>query len=163
MFKFLKGKKRTQLLAPLSGKIIPIEDVPDEAFSEKMVGDGIAIDPTSEFVLSPCDGTIGKIFNTNHAFSMESTDGIELFVHYGVDTIDLNGKGFDRFVEQGAEVKAGDKILKADLEYLKANAKSVITSVVISNMEELKSFDVSDESDAVAGETVVIEAAMKLK
>jgi sugar PTS system EIIA component len=161
MFKFLKGKKNTQLVAPLSGKIVKIEDVPDDVFSQKMVGDGVAIDPTSELVLAPCDGTIGKIFNTNHAFSMESTDGIELFVHYGVDTVDLEGKGFDRFVEQGAKVKAGDKILSADLEYLKANAKSVITSVVISNMEDLKTFEVKADSEAVAGETVIIEAAVK--
>jgi sugar PTS system EIIA component len=161
MFKFLKGKKNTQLIAPLSGKIISIEEVPDEVFAEKMVGDGVAIDPTSELVLAPCDGTIGKIFNTNHAFSMESTDGIELFVHYGVDTVDLEGKGFDRFVEQGAEVKAGDKILSADLEYLKANAKSVITSVVISNMDDLKTFEIGSETEAVAGETIIIEAAVK--
>ena len=158
--KFLKGKKNTQLVAPLSGKIVPLEEVPDEVFSEKMVGDGVAIDPTSELILAPCDGTIGKIFNTNHAFSMESTDGIELFVHYGVDTIDLGGKGFDRFVEQGAEVKAGDKILSADLEYLKANAKSVITSIVISNVEDLKTFEVGNETEAVAGKTVIIEAAL---
>ena len=161
MFKFLKGKKNTQLIAPLSGKIVAIEDVPDEVFSEKMVGDGVAIDPTSELVLAPCDGTIGKIFNTNHAFSMESTDGIELFVHYGVDTVDLKGKGFDRFVEQGAEVKAGDKILSADLEYLKANAKSVITSIVISNIEDLKTFNVGNATEAIAGKTVIIEAALK--
>ena len=159
MFKFLKGKKSTQLIAPLSGKIVALEDVPDEVFSEKMVGDGVAIDPTSELVLAPCDGTIGKIFNTNHAFSMESTDGIELFVHYGVDTVDLKGKGFDRFVEQGAEVKAGDKILSADLEYLKANAKSVITSIVISNIEDLKTFKVENATETIAGETVIIEAA----
>jgi sugar PTS system EIIA component len=161
MFKFLKGKKNTQLIAPLSGKIVKIEDVPDDVFAQKMVGDGVAIDPTSELVLAPCDGTIGKVFNTNHAFSMESKDGLELFVHYGVDTVDLEGKGFDRFVEQGAEVKAGDKILSADLKYLKANAKSVITSIVISNMDELKTFEIGSEVEAVAGETVIIEATVK--
>ena len=157
--KFLKGKKNTHLVAPLSGKIVPLEEVPDEVFAQKMVGDGVAIDPTSEFVLAPCDGKIGKIFNTNHAFSMESTDGIELFVHYGVDTIELEGKGFERFVSQGDDVKAGDKILSADLEYLKANAKSVITSVIISNVEDLKTFVVGNEIKAVAGETVILEVA----
>ena len=161
MFKLFKGKKPTQLVAPLSGKIVPIEEVPDEAFAQKMVGDGVAVDPTSEFVLAPCDGTIGKIFGTNHAFSMMSKDGLEIFVHYGVDTVDLEGKGFDRFVEQGDEVKAGDKVLKADLAYLKENAKSVITSVIISNMDELKSFTVADAKEAVAGETVILEASMK--
>ena len=161
MFNFLKGKKDPQLVAPLSGRIVPIEEIPDEAFSQKMVGDGVGIDPTSEFVLAPCDGEIGKIFETNHAFSILSKEGIEIFVHYGVDTVNLKGKGFSRFVEQGAEVKAGDKILKADLAYLKENAKSVITAVIISNMDELKSFKVGNEKTAVAGQTVIIEASMK--
>jgi PTS system glucose-specific IIA component len=161
MFNFLKGKKETQLVAPLSGKVLPIEQIPDEAFAEKMVGDGVGIDPTSELVLAPCDGEIGKIFETNHAFSMLSKDGIEIFVHYGVDTVNLKGQGFERCAQPGAQVKAGDKILKANLEFLKKNAKSIITAVVISNMDELKSFKVSTGSDAVAGETVIIEASMK--
>ncbi|MCF7791094.1 MAG: glucose PTS transporter subunit IIA [Victivallales bacterium] len=161
MFKLFKGNKKNQLLAPLSGKIVSIEEVPDETFALKMVGDGVAVDPVSEVVLAPCDGTIGKIFKTNHAFSMLSKEGLEIFVHYGVDTVDLEGKGFDRFVEPGEEVRAGDKILSADLEYLKKNAKSVVTSVVISNMDELKSFNVMDKKEVVAGETVIIEASMK--
>jgi sugar PTS system EIIA component len=161
MFKFLKNKKTVQFLAPLSGKLVRIEDVPDEAFAQKMVGDGVAIDPTSEFVLAPCDGVIGKIFKTNHAFSMQSADGIEIFVHYGVDTVSLGGEGFERLVEAGAEVKAGDKILSADLEYLKANAKSVITAVVVANVDEVKEFIIGKETDVVAGKTVVLEAVLK--
>jgi glucose-specific phosphotransferase system IIA component len=161
MFNFLKNKKNTQLLAPLSGKLVRIEDVPDEAFSQKMVGDGVAIEPTSEFVLAPCDGTIVKIFKTNHAFSMESTEGVEIFVHYGVDTVSLGGKGFERLVESGIEVKAGDKILRADLQYLQANAKSVITSIVIANMDDIQGFILGKEMEVVAGKTIILEASLK--
>lgn len=152
-----KNEKTVKLIAPLSGKLVRLEDVPDEVFSQKMVGDGIAIDPTSEFVLAPCDGTIGKIFKTNHAFSMLSPSGLELFIHYGIDTVTLSGQGFKRFVEPGAEVKAGDKILGADLEYLRVHAKSVVTSVVISNMEEVKKIVFSQEKEAIAGQTIILE------
>ena len=161
MFNILKNKKITQLLAPISGQIIPIEEIPDEAFAQKIVGDGIGIDPISEFVLAPCDGHIGKIFRSNHGFSLISKTGLEIFVHYGVDTVKFEGKGFKRIAVEGAEVKAGDKILKADLDFLKKNAKSVITLVIISNMDELRTFRVSEARDVVAGETVIIEAAVK--
>ena len=76
-----------EIFAPLSGEIVPIEDVPDVVFAEKIVGDGIAIKPTGNKMVAPCDGVIGKIFETNHAFSLESDSGIELFVHFGIDTV----------------------------------------------------------------------------
>jgi len=75
------------IIAPLSGEIVAIEDVPDVVFAEKIVGDGIAIRPTGNKMVAPCDGEIGKIFETNHAFSLESDSGIELFVHFGIDTV----------------------------------------------------------------------------
>jgi sugar PTS system EIIA component len=161
MFKFLKNKKDIQLIAPLSGKLVHLENVPDEVFSQKMVGDGVAIDPSSELILAPCDGTIGKVFKTNHAFSMLSKDGLEIFVHYGVDTVSLGGKGFNRFVEPGTEVKAGDKILSADLEFLKANAKSVITSIIISNMDMVKNINIGKETEVIAGQTPILNIEIK--
>ena len=81
-----------EIVAPLSGEIVNIEDVPDVVFAEKIVGDGIAIKPTGNKMVAPVDGTIGKIFETNHAFSIESDSGIELFVHFGIDTVELKGK-----------------------------------------------------------------------
>lgn len=161
MFNFLKGTKFTNLVAPISGSVVSIEEIPDEVFSQKMIGDGVAIDPTSEFVVAPCDGVVEKIFETNHAFCIKSTTGVEIFVHYGVDTVELKGKGFFRLIEKGAKVKAGDKILKTDLIFLKENARSVLTALVVSNMDELKSFDIIKTKSVVAGETVLIEAVIK--
>ncbi|UYY68551.1 glucose PTS transporter subunit IIA [Serratia marcescens] len=83
-----------EIVAPLSGEIVNIEDVPDVVFAEKIVGDGIAIKPAGNKMVAPVDGTIGKIFETNHAFSIESDSGIELFVHFGIDTVELKGEGF---------------------------------------------------------------------
>lgn len=127
-----------EIIAPLSGEIVNIEDVPDVVFAEKIVGDGIAIKPTGNKMVAPVNGTIGKIFETNHAFSIESTDGIELFVHFGIDTVELKGEGFTRIAAEGQEVKIGDTIIEFDLALLEEKAKSTLTPVVISNMDEIK-------------------------
>ena len=130
--------KTIDIMAPVTGEIIAIEDVPDVVFAEKIVGDGIAIRPTGNKMVAPCDGEIGKIFETNHAFSLESDSGIELFVHFGIDTVELKGEGFTRIAQEGQKVKMGDTVLEFDLEFLKKNAKSILTPVVISNMDEIK-------------------------
>mmetsp|Transcript_2363 Transcript_2363/g.3289 ORF Transcript_2363/g.3289 Transcript_2363/m.3289 type:complete len:156 (-) Transcript_2363:177-644(-) len=127
-----------EIIAPLSGEIVNIEDVPDVVFAEKVVGDGIAIKPTGTKMVAPVNGTIGKIFETNHAFSIESDKGVELFVHFGIDTVELKGEGFKRIAEEGQTVKAGDTIIEFDLALLEEKAKSTLTPVVISNMDEIK-------------------------
>ena len=126
-----------EIYAPLSGEIVHIEDVPDVVFAEKIVGDGIAIKPTGSTIVAPADGTIGKIFETNHAFSIETDEGIELFDHFGIDTVELKGEGFRRFAEEGQRVKRGDTIFELDLALLEERAKSTLTPVVISNMDEI--------------------------
>ncbi|MCE1644963.1 glucose PTS transporter subunit IIA, partial [Enterobacter hormaechei] len=103
-------------------------------FAEKIVGDGIAIKPAGNKIVAPVDGTIGKIFETNHAFSIESDSGIELFVHFGIDTVELKGEGFKRIAEEGQRVQKGDLVLEFDLKFLEEREKSTLTPVVISNM-----------------------------
>lgn len=144
-----------EVYAPLSGEIVNIEDVPDVVFSEKIVGDGIAIRPTGNKLVAPIDGVIGKIFETNHAFSMESADGVELFVHFGIDTVELKGEGFTRIAQEGQTVKRGDTIIELDLELLESKAKSVLTPVVISNMDEISHIE-KKSGEVVAGESVVL-------
>lgn len=143
------------IYAPLSGEIVNIEDVPDVVFSEKIVGDGVAIRPTGNKIVAPVDGVIGKIFETNHAFSMESKEGVELFVHFGIDTVELKGEGFTRVAQEGQSVKRGDTVIEFDLELLESKAKSVLTPVVISNMDEITSLD-KKVGEVVAGESVVL-------
>ncbi|MDO9990946.1 PTS glucose transporter subunit IIA [Glaesserella parasuis] len=147
--------KEVKIYAPLSGEIVNIEDVPDVVFSEKIVGDGIAIRPTGDTIVAPVNGTIGKIFETNHAFSIESEDGVELFVHFGIDTVELKGEGFTRLAEENQEVKVGDPIIKFDLELLQSKAKSVLTPVVISNMDEVTNLQ-KLSGEVVAGESTVL-------
>lgn len=144
-----------QIYAPLTGEIVNIEDVPDVVFSEKIVGDGVAIRPTGNKIVAPVDGVIGKIFETNHAFSMESKEGVELFVHFGIDTVELKGEGFNRVAQEGQTVKRGDTVIELDLELLEAKAKSVLTPIVISNMDEVTHME-KKSGEAVAGESVVL-------
>ena len=144
-----------EIYAPLSGEIVNIEDVPDVGFSEIIVGDGIAIRPTGYKIVAPVDGVIGKIFETNHAFSMESKEGVELFVHFGIDTVELKGEGFTRIAHEGHSVKRGDTVIEFDLATLESKAKSVLTPVVISNMDEISSIE-KKSGEVIAGESVVL-------
>lgn len=130
-----------EVFAPLSGEIVPLEEVPDVVFAEKIVGDGLAIKPSGNKMVAPCDGTIGKIFETNHAFSIESDSGLEMFVHFGIDTVELKGEGFTRVAQEGQQVKKGDTVLEFDLALLEQKAKSTLTPVVISNMDEVKELE----------------------
>ena len=131
------NKNSTEVIAPLTGEIVKIEDVPDVVFAEKIVGDGVAIKPSGNKIVAPLNGKIGKIFDTNHAFAIESDEGIELFVHFGIDTVELKGEGFTRVAEEGQQVKIGYTIIEIDLPLLESKAKSVLTPVVVSNMDTI--------------------------
>ena len=144
-----------EIIAPLSGEIVNIEDVPDVVFAEKIVGDGIAIKPPGNNMVAPVDGTIGKLFDTNPAFSIESDSGVELFVHFGIDTVELKGEGFKRIAEEGQRVKVGDTVIEFDLPLLEEKAKSTLTPVVISNMDEIKEL-IKLSGSVTVGETPVI-------
>ncbi len=145
------------LLAPVTGEVVALEQVPDEAFASKAVGDGLAIRPTDKIVMAPADGTVVKIFNTNHAFCLETDKGAEIVVHMGIDTVALEGQGFKRLVEEGAEVKAGQPILELDLDYLNANARSMISPVVVSNSDEYAGLAALASGSVVAGQTKLYE------
>nr|WP_267508629.1 PTS glucose transporter subunit IIA [Borreliella garinii] len=165
---FFKKTATLDLIAPISGKVMSIDKVPDEAFAEKIVGDGIAILPTSNELLAPCDGKIGKIFKTNHAFSLETKEGVEIFVHFGINTLNLNGKGFTRVAEEGINVKQGEVIIRLDLEYLKEHSESVITPVVIANSDEVSSIEYSfgrleDESEYILSSSTVLTEEIRHK
>ncbi|OAT38694.1 PTS system N-acetylglucosamine-specific IIABC component [Enterobacter soli ATCC BAA-2102] len=145
------------LVSPVTGEVVAIEQVPDEAFASKAVGDGVAVKPTEKTVVSPAAGTIVKIFNTNHAFCLETEKGAEIVVHMGIDTVALNGKGFTRLVEEGAEVVAGQPILEMDLDFLNANARSMISPVVCSNIDDFSGLVLQAKGQVIAGQTPLYE------
>jgi len=141
------------IVAPLSGEIVNIEDVPDAVFAEKVVGDGIAIKPTGNKIVAPVNGVIQKIFETNHAFSIQSDSGVEIVVYFEIDTVELQGNGFRRIAQEGQTVEVGDVIIEFDLTLLESKAKSTLIPVVISNMDtkELTKFT----GAVIAGESPI--------
>lgn len=137
MFSIFKRKNKQEeepfVCAPVNGKIIPLEAVKDEVFSKKMLGDGFAVEPEDGEVVAPINGILETVFPTGHAFGIKASDGKEVLVHIGIDTVELNGRGFTSFVKQGDTVKTGDKIIQADLEVIKNAGYSPITMVLITN------------------------------
>jgi phosphoenolpyruvate-protein phosphotransferase len=128
------------LKAPLSGYLVPIERVPDPVFSQKMVGDGIALDPVSQSLVAPCDGEVVMLHPANHALTLAIADGIELLMHIGLDTINLKGKGFTPRVKNGDKVKAGDPLIDIDADFVATHAKSLLTMIVVTNPDRVASF-----------------------
>lgn len=137
MFGFLKRKVR-DVFSPTDGKIVALDAVPDEVFSQKMVGDGVAVIPVSGLFSAPIDGVVSKIFSTNHAYSIKSPKDLEVMVHIGLETVELQGEGFTRIAKEGDEVKAGNLIIKADLDYIGKHAKDIITPIIISQESDVK-------------------------
>lgn len=138
MFGFKKSKNE-KLIPCMIGEVTGIENVPDVVFSQKMLGDGFAMIPENGVVVAPIDGTVVQIFPTNHAFGIETESGLEILVHIGIDTVDLKGEGFKRLVEVDTRVKAGTPIIEVDLAFVGQHAKSLITPVVITNPDKVKS------------------------
>ena len=145
--------KAVSIYAPLSGEIIDLTEVPDSVFAEKMMGDGFAIKPSDGVVLSPVKGTVHNMFPTKHALGLVSQDGLEILIHVGLDTVNLKGQGFEMLVTEGDLVDVGTPLLKVDLPYIEANAKSSITPIVFTNLQG-QLLDVK-KGLAEAGKTVV--------
>ena len=137
MFGFGKNKE-IEFVTPLAGEIIKIDQVEDPVFAEKMMGDGFAIMPTDGKVYAPIDGEVASIFPTGHAIGIKQGDKLEVLIHFGLETVKLKGEGFTRIAQEGQAVKAGDTVIEFDLALLEEKAKSTLTPVVISNMDEIK-------------------------
>lgn len=142
IFKKSKKEDKKGIVSLTNGELLDITKVPDEVFSTKMMGDGFAIKSNDGIIVSPVDGKIGVVFETKHAIIIESTEGKEILIHLGIDTVNLKGEGFEVFVNVGDEVKAGDKLVKMDVEFIEANAKSSISPVIFTNLESNESIKV---------------------
>ncbi|HGF7300642.1 TPA: beta-glucoside-specific PTS transporter subunit IIABC [Enterococcus hirae] len=143
---------RHNLKSPLSGKVLPLSDVPDKVFSSGAMGKGLAIDPEKGELIAPADGEITTIFPTGHAVGLTTKDGIEILMHIGMDTVELEGQGFETFVKQGDQVKAGDLLVRFDIEAIKAAGYSVITPIVITNTEHFADVLELNQEELIASE-----------
>lgn len=157
MFKlFHKEKKPVELCTPVTGKSIAIETVPDKVFANKMMGDGVAFSFEGNQVCAPCDGKIVMIADTLHAFGMEAVNGAEILIHIGMDTVELNGKGFTKLVEADTKVKKGDPIIQLDRAVLKELGVELITPMVVTNGDDFKLQIEEVNKNVTVGEDIVI-------
>src|ERR1700722_18787103 len=126
-----------QILAPFDGWCGVLDEVPDPVFSGRMLGDGLAIDPTSGTLLAPCAGEIITLPASAHAVSIRTAEGIDVLVHVGIDTVQLGGRGFEARVRPGTSVRAGDELIRFDLDAVARGAKSLMTPIVVTSMDGL--------------------------
>lgn len=122
-------------ISPLKGELKPITETPDPTFAEKMMGDGVVIFPEEGIVVSPCNGVASLVFPTKHAVGITTDSGTELLIHVGVDTVNLEGKGFETFVKEGDTIKAGQELIKFDIEYIEKNASSSAVPIIFTNVD----------------------------
>jgi len=148
------------LKAPLSGVIYPIEQVPDPVFAQKMVGDGLSIDPTDPTLFAPIDGTVTQIHSALHAVTLTHSSGLEVMMHIGLDTVALKSKGFEALVVQGQEVKSGDPLIIFDMDYVATHAKSLMTQIILTNGELIESIEKS-QGLVTANESRLMSVTLK--
>ena len=147
-----KVVERIVISSPITGLAADLATAPDEAFAQKMMGDGAVVTPEDPFVRAPEDGEVAFVFDTKHAIGFVTDSGISLLIHVGIDTVKLNGEGFEALVESGQTVKKGDPMLKLDLEYLKANAPSITSPVLCTELEDNQRIHLLNEGQVKAGE-----------
>ena len=151
-----KKDKGIEIGAPVKGKAVPISQVSDPTFGEEILGKGVAIQPEDGKIYAPADGTIEMLFDTKHAVSMTTTEGVELLVHIGLDTVALKGEHFTAHKGNGDAVKKGDLLISIDLEAVKAAGYDVITPMVVCNTSDYQTVEAVTGSDVNPGDTVLI-------
>lgn len=128
--------RRMVISSPYTGNVVPLEDTPDEAFASGALGKGASVELTGADIAAPEDGTVLFVFNTKHAIGFRTKDGLGMLFHVGIDTVKLGGQGFEVFVKDGDEVKKGDLLMRVDLEYLRANAPSLVSPILCTELDE---------------------------
>ncbi|MDO4555036.1 MAG: PTS glucose transporter subunit IIA, partial [Lachnospiraceae bacterium] len=143
------------ILNPIKGRILPLSEVADAVFSSEMLGKGFAVEPAEGKTYAPVSGTISAVFDTKHAIGITGTDGVEILVHMGLDTVKLEGKGFDVKVKAGDTIKAGDLIAEFDMDYIKSEGYPVTTPVIVSNTDNYSEISAPKAGDAEVGAKII--------
>lgn len=157
IFKKKKEAEKLEIYAPMNGEIVALEDVPDPVFSQKMMGEGIAIMPTDGKVYAPVDSKVIHVIHSKHAIGLLAEDGSEILIHVGLETVNLKGEGFTLHVEQDQAVKKGELLIEFDLDYVKEHADSSITPIVITSSQgSEKEFVLTKETKSIQSETILI-------
>lgn len=150
----IERASEVNIYAPGNGQVIPLSEVPDQVFAQKMMGDGVGFIPADGKIVAPFDGTVKTIFPTKHAIGLESDQGLELLIHIGIDTVKLNGEGFESFVETDDRVHKGQVLMQIDLDYITDHAPSTVTPLIITNLED-RQLSVEDVKDVTAEQLII--------
>lgn len=143
MFSFLK-KKESGICSPVNGQLVPLSEVNDPVFSQGMMGPGFAVEPSSNELFSPLDGEVVSIFPTKHAIGLKSKEGKEILIHIGIDTVELNGEGFEMFVNEADKVTTQTKIASVDRDFLKEHGKDSTIMVLFPGDEQRYSIETKE-------------------
>lgn len=154
--KEIQSAGQAQVIAsPLTGKVVPLSETPDAVFASGAMGQGVAIEPSVGEVVAPADGTIRLLFPTNHAIGLATDDGAELLIHVGMDTVELDGKGFTAHVVQGSKVKKGQLLLSFDMEAIQEAGYSVVTPIIVTNSADYQAVEVLAEGQIDLGQNLL--------
>lgn len=145
----------------MNGKIVPLAEVPDPVFSQKMMGEGVAMIPEEGKLHAPANGKIVQVAPTNHAIGLVADGGAEILIHIGLETVSLKGEGFNVAVSTGDTVSIGQLLMTYDLDYIRTHAKSIVTPIVITNSEGNKQYLITEEKEGKMGETVIMTVSGK--
>ncbi|KRG14239.1 PTS sugar transporter subunit IIA [Lederbergia galactosidilytica] len=160
MFKKLfkkEAKEKREIVAPIAGEIIPLEEVPDPVFSQKMMGEGIAIQPSGGQIVAPVDGKIILIAETKHALGIAAKDGTEILIHVGLETVSLKGEGFTVLTKMDEVITVGQPLLEVDWDYIASHTKSSVTPIIMTKAnEDGDGYKPVGKGKAIAGETVIL-------
>jgi trehalose PTS system EIIBC or EIIBCA component len=154
-------EKEMLIYAPMTGEVVPLEKVPDPTFAQKMMGDGIAIDSKDGKVVAPVDGEVVQLFPTKHAIGLVSDSGIELLIHIGIDTVKLDGEGFEAHVKQGDKVEVGDPLITFDVDLIKEKAESHLTPIIVTNGDQFETLEKTKEKEVIALDSVLFTTKAK--
>jgi PTS system beta-glucosides-specific IIC component len=146
---------RIAILAPLEGEAIPVTQVDDPTFSEEMLGRGVAIRPAAGKVVSPVSGTVTQMFDTSHAVSLTSDDGVEILIHVGLNTVKLKGSHFTVHAKDGDKIKPGDLLLEFDLTAIAGAGYDTVTPVVICNSDDFGGFEANTGKNVMEGDDII--------
>jgi sugar PTS system EIIA component len=159
---FKKDKNNEEIFAHVSGELVTLENVPDPVFSQKIMGEGIAIKPSNGQVVAPVDGEITLIADTKHAFGVRTKLGEEILVHIGLETVSLKGEGFHVLVKPGDKVVRGQTVVEADLNFIeKSGCNTIIPMVVTNSAEDKFKFEWENSKQVIAGETKIFTTKLK--
>lgn len=141
--------------APADGTVIPLEQFPDEMFSQKVLGPGCGIQPSGDKVVAPFNGEVSQVVDTMHAIGVMSSDGLEVLIHVGVDTVEMNGKGFRTLVKEGQEISRGCPLISFDRKAIEAAGHADAIAVVVTNGDEFSEVELAMSGDAAAGDAIL--------